>query len=335
VCVADDAGLPEAEHRCKELIVLRECNSGDLNLQDRSGLDRVSVCVCTYQRTVLLSRLLDALATQETGGAFAFDVVVIDNDANRSSEEVVRQRAATSLTVAYDVEPERNISLARNRAIGHATGNLVALIDDDEYPQPNWLQLLYETLKSGTADGVLAPVVPEFPANAPKWLAKGGVFQRQRHSTGTSISVKDARTGNALLKRSIFPAGQVWFDPAFGRTGGEDTDFFSRQFRDGRTFVWCDEAVLKEDVPEARLKASFHLKRLWRSGTITGERIRDGRLPSSLLIKNVLAMGVWAAATIASVLLPKHLRLRVAQKLAYCAGVVTAYCGWSLLRQRE
>ena len=36
-----------------------------------------------------------------------------------------------------------------------------------------------------------------------------------------------------------------------------------------------------------------------------------------------------------SLMLPKHARVRVAQKLAYCTGVITACCGLSVFRERD
>lgn len=300
------------------------------------ALDRISVCVCTFQRPTLLGNLLEALAVQVTDASFGFDVVVVDNDVSQSSKDVVRGFASRApIAVSYDCEPERNISLTRNRAIQNATGNLVAFIDDDECPGREWLRDLLRTFRDYGADGVLAPVIPEFPPEAPRWLRDGRVFHRRRYATGSRIGSGDARTGNVLLERSLFVDGQTWFDPAFGRTGGEDSDFFSRQFRQGRVFVWCDEAVAYETVPPERWKAAFHIKRLWRSGTISGEWMRDGRLPSTLFARNLLGLGACALAMPVSLMLPKHLWVRVAQKLAYCAGVVTGYLGLSMLRDRD
>jgi hypothetical protein len=93
--------------------------------------------------------------------------------------------------------------------------------------------------------------------------------------------------------------------------------------------------VAYEAVPPERWKAAFHIKRLWRSGTISGEWMRDGRLPASLFARNLLGLGACAVAMPVSLVLPKHLWVRVAQKGAYCAGVVTAYLGLSILRHRD
>ena len=301
-----------------------------------SGRNLISVCVCTFQRPVLLARLLDALVDQRTDGAFGVEVVVVENEAARASEALVRERAGRSpVPIHYHCEPERNISKARNRAVASAGGSLVAFIDDDERPEKDWLLNLHRTMQATGADGVLGPVVPEFPPDAPRWLAASGVLNRARLPTGELIGPRDGRTGNVLLKRSLFANGDTWFDPALGRTGGEDTDFFARQRAAGRTLVWCDEAVAQEMVPPERWSASFHLRRMWRSGTLGGERARRGQQSFGFLARSAAVFGGCALALPFSLFVPKSVRMKVALKAAYCGGVVTGAMGWSSLRERE
>lgn len=296
--------------------------------------DHISVCVCTFKRPALLQRLLEALAVQATEG-FSFNVVVIDNDAERSAEDVVRRVAVNGkVHVRYDVEAERNISLARNRAVRNAEGQLAAFIDDDECPRSDWLLQLYRTFTSHRPDGVLGPVLPDFSEAAPSWLKRGGVFQRRRLATGERIGEGDGRTGNLLLRRSIFTEDGYWFDPAFGRTGGEDSDFFHRQFEAGGVFVWCDEADVTEEVPAERWTVGFHVRRLLRAGTTDGELMKAGKLPD-LVFRNVAVFVACAALAIPALLLPKHLRVRVLQKCAYSGGLVAAYAGFPVLRYRD
>src|SRR6476659_7637391 len=91
----------------------------------------ISVCICTYQRPVLLQRLLNALSKQVPGDAFDISVVVADNDATRSAESLVRAFASTSpWPVVYCCEPRKNIALVRNKALEHAPGDFIAFIDD-------------------------------------------------------------------------------------------------------------------------------------------------------------------------------------------------------------
>lgn len=297
--------------------------------------DHISVCVCTFRRPELLRRLLDGVMAQSAEG-FTFDVVIVDNDRERSAESVVRKIAATvSIAIAYDCEPEQNISLARNRAIRNASGNLVALIDDDECPRKTWLQDMHRVLRSGNAVGVLGPVEPEVPAEAPAWLRRAPFLHRDRHATGTPITSRDARTGNVLLYRSVFIDEGCWFDPAYGRTGGEDSDFFARQFRAGARYLWCDEAEVFELVPPERWTGSYYVKRRLLSGTITGQRLRGRKGGAArLIVSNLVMFVACLCGALPSLLLPKHLRVLVLQKLAYCCGVITAYFGMPLVKQR-
>lgn len=299
--------------------------------------DRISVCVCTYSRPAMLKGLLEALAVQHTTARYDFDIVVVDNDERRSAEKVVAAFVARdAVPVTYDCEPERNISLARNRAIRNASGNLIAFIDDDEIPKADWLTRLHDTYVTCAPDGVLGPVLPDFPAAAPGWLTKANVFRRRRLSTGARIAEGDGRTGNVLLRRRLFTEDGCWFDPSFGRSGGEDTDFFQRQFSRGGTFVWCDEAAVAETVPPERWTVKFHVKRLLRAGTTDGELMRNGKLKSDgLVVRNAVILCGCVAVMTPALLLPKYLWVRVAQKLAYSGGVVAAYCGLPLLKYRD
>src|SRR3984893_17792103 len=99
----------------------------------------VSVWICTYRRPQLLKRLLQTLEKQETHGLFTFSIVVADNDGRRSAEALVSDFAAdAAIAVTYCVEPQQNISLARNKAIANAIGDFIAFIDDDESPAKRW-----------------------------------------------------------------------------------------------------------------------------------------------------------------------------------------------------
>lgn len=300
-------------------------------------IDHISICICTFKRPELLTRLLESIAQQITDGTFTFDVVVVDNDTQRSAEpSVERFRTRSGIVVRYDCEPNQNISLTRNRAIRNACGNLVAFIDDDERPVPEWLRQLHGTLCTANAWGVLGPVLPDFPVDAPSWIRKGKFFDRRRSATGSTISMQDARTGNVLFKRSVFKDDELWFDPAYGRTGGEDSDFFIRQFARGGHYVWSDEAVAYEAVPANRLTGSFLARRSTRAGTLDGEAMRAGTLsPKGIIGRSALILTACIGLLPVSLLLPKHLRMYILFKLVYCAGILTGYWGFSILRYRE
>src|SRR5712664_254520 len=145
----------------------------------------ISVCICTYKRPQFLKRLLQGLAKQDTGGLFTYSTVVADNDHALSAEPVVREFTATSdIRVTYCVEPRQNIALARNKAVENAEGDLVAFIDDDEFPATDWLLHLFNARLNYGVDGVLGPVKPYYECPPPDWVKKGGFFERPCYATG-------------------------------------------------------------------------------------------------------------------------------------------------------
>lgn len=225
-----------------------------------SGPSSITVCICTFKRQQLLSRLLTALLRQETGGLFSYSIVVVDNDRSRSAEAVVAAFAASSpITIEYYVEPRQGIALARNKAIENACGELIAFIDDDEFPIDQWLLILYGALRKYGVDGVLGPVKPHFDVKPPQWVVTAGLYDRPGYPTGSVIDWRKGRTGNVLLKREILASQSQWFRPEF-RTG-EDQDLFRRLIEAGHVFGWCDEAVAYEVVPPSRWNRVFLLRK--------------------------------------------------------------------------
>jgi succinoglycan biosynthesis protein ExoM len=252
----------------------------------------VSVCVCTYRRPQLLKHLLEELRSQETGGLFSYSIVVVDNDLSRSAELVVAEFADSStISIKYCMESQQNIPLARNKAVENAEGDLIAFIDDDEFPIKRWLLTLCEALDKYGADGVLGPVKPHFEDEPPQWVVKGKFYDRPSYPTGFVIDWRKGRTGNVLLKRELFAESTQRFNPEF-RTG-EDQDFFRRQIEKGHVFVWCHEAMAYEVVPPARWNRSFMLRRALLQGSASRLHPTFGAREIAI---SLIAVPVWAIA---------------------------------------
>jgi glycosyltransferase involved in cell wall biosynthesis len=231
--------------------------------------EEITVCVCTYQRPDLLDRLLAALAVQRTEGLFAFSCVVVDNDPGASARAVVeRVQSRFAAPIRFAVEPERNIALARNRALSLVRGTYIAFIDDDEMPREDWLLQLWRSMHQCQADAVLGPVRPYFDTEPPSWIVRSRVCERPSYPTGRELHWRQTRTGNVLLRAALVSKDRLSFDSAFA-TGGEDVDFFRRAAAAGKKFVWCEEAPAYELVPEARLRRRYHLKRAFLQGRIS------------------------------------------------------------------
>ncbi len=298
--------------------------------------EHISVCICTYKREHLLGRLLDTLREQRHGGEFSFSVVVVDNDPSVSALHVVEIRRRDGMDVLYENETEKNIALARNRAIKSSRGEYVAFIDDDEFPGPFWLYDLYKTCRATGADGVLGPVLPMFDGDPPGWLIKGKLCERPSFPTGTLLKPHNCRTGNALLKRAIFLDSANFFDPSYGLTGGEDTDFFGRVKEKGFRFVWCQEASVHELVPPERWRKSFYLRRAYMRGRVNHlyslkepptERIR-------VLARSSMAFVLYTLVLPFIVPMGDHVKMRFFDGYFHHIGRLSTALGISFLKTR-
>ncbi|MES2932315.1 MAG: glycosyltransferase family 2 protein [Pseudomonadota bacterium] len=260
----------------------------------------IDVCIATFKRPTLLEDLLHSLIAQDLTG-LRLRIIVIDNDREQSARRAVTKFGdICPFEVVYDVEPQQNIALARNRALSHVTSDYCAFIDDDEAASPLWLRSLLDCLNRYDADIVFGPVISALPDDAPAWAKS--CFSRTRRHTGELLQV--GGTNNALLRRSVLADPSARFNPAFGLTGGEDTDFFYRQFLQGHRLIWCDQAIVTEPVADSRLTLQWIRRRGFRGGQ-TYYRIFVSRYSS---IRKVAWFGIKALQLIGGALAAPILR---------------------------
>ena len=122
-------------------------------------------------------------------------------------------------------------------------------------------------------------------------MVRGRLHERPTYPTGLVIDWKKGRTGNTLLKRTVFTPGELAFRPEF--LTGEDQDFFRRKIAEGYRFIWCGEAVAYEHVPAGRCKLSFFLRRALFRGKISLEHPTTGTVE---ICKSVVALPLYGLA---------------------------------------
>jgi glycosyltransferase involved in cell wall biosynthesis len=287
-----------------------------------SAPKHISVCVCTFKRPHMLAKVLDSLQHQRTNGLFTYSIVVADNDASRSGEPVVAAcQERGPIRIDYYAEPNRNIALARNKAVANAHGDFVAFIDDDEFAVEDWLLHLFNTSVTYNADAVLGPVVAAYESTPPDWVVKGELLERPRCVTGTVLPWYNTRTGNTLLSRAVFDGGRTLFRAEFRHS--EDQDFFKRIIAKGRVVVWCDEAVAYETQGTDRFKLAYFLKRALLRGNVS-LRLRSN---SALTIaKSAVASWLYTVALLPLALVRRDLAIVYMIKDCDHIGKLLAAC---------
>ncbi len=281
----------------------------------------VSICVCTFRRDSLRDTL-DSLMEIELPQGVEVEVVVIDNDAQPSARAAVDAFALTApRPVRYVHRPGQNISVARNGALEAAAGRLVAFIDDDERATWRWLAaLLRERVRSG-ADIVLGPVEAVYGRGAPAWMRRV-----RAHATSPVLirgEIHTGYSGNVLIDLDSPALAGLRFDPALGQIGGEDTLFFGIAHSAGAHIGFAPDALVLEDVPDARLSFRWLGRRRFRTGRTHARfllavrgRTRRGALPLAF------AKAVYCALATLACLPAQAARNAAALRFLFHAGVI-------------
>lgn len=231
----------------------------------KSGKDLISICVATYKRPLLLEKLLKSLDKIVIPENLDAEIIVIDNDKDASAKMIVDNfKLNSKFEVQYFIEPEKNISLARNMSIKNSNGKYIAFIDDDETASEEWLINLYQCLKKFNADGVFGLVVPDFDEGIDKKFKRRELYFSPMSKTGSEARYLFA--GSVLIKRDIISKSNISFDPAYGLSGGEDSNFFGKLKAQGAKFINCRDAVSYEFIGKERTKRKFFFNRSLRGG---------------------------------------------------------------------
>ncbi len=174
---------------------------------------RFTVVVCSYNGERTIVDTLEGLKDLEYPN---YEVIVVNDGSTDSTADIAAR---------YDVRlistENRGLSNARNTGWQEATGEYVAYIDDDAYPDPHWLHYLAWTFMHTDYIGVggpnLAPPgdgpIAECIANAP-----GGPI----HVLITDTEAEHIPGCNMSFRRDALAAIDG-FDPRY-RAAGDDVD---------------------------------------------------------------------------------------------------------------
>jgi succinoglycan biosynthesis protein ExoM len=294
----------------------------------------LSVCIATFRRNDRLSAVLDDLSRQTL---LPDQVVVVDNEAGGGARVVIEQHKAAGapFRLDYDIQPQRNIALTRNRTVELASEEWLAFIDDDERAPQEWLQKLVSAAAQYAADGVLGPVEPEVPEDAPAWVRRGNFYDFPHQASGVVVPLNRMRFGNVLLRGATLRAEPGPFDTRYGLMTGEDGDLLVRLAHRGARIVWYEEAPVYEPIEPKRMSLRWLVMRALSGGqefarqTLNGRYQRIGIGGRCVFFVRVLVQ-LLAATVLAAVSWPLGRHRSAAWLITAGAnlGKLSVFCGW-------
>jgi succinoglycan biosynthesis protein ExoM len=227
----------------------------------------------------------------------AMELVIVDNDEGPSAEPFVRRLAAGApCRVIYVHEPRPGVATARNAALAHSMGELIAFLDDDEEAPEGWLAALLATQQTFQSDAVFGPVRARLPDDV---LRHRDYLERFFSRIGPAKSgplVQPFGCGNSLVRRAALPSGIEPFSTARNQIGGEDNLLFQVMTDAGARFAWAAEAWVWEDPAPARLTLGYALRRAFAYGQAPASDCAARSPADALGVARWMAQGLVQAA---------------------------------------
>lgn len=302
---------------------------------------KIVVAVLTYRRPDGIAKLLDVLTRQinRPERPYRLTVLVVDNDTAGSGwsaiEPFIRSGAyatdegADRPALKYRIETESGIPFARNRALDEAPDGteLFCFLDDDEWPVDHWLDAMLAVREATSADCVYGPVEPVYPADAPDYFVRAGVFERRRRQDRQQINY--AASNNVMFDYPLFRRLGLRFEERMRYTGGTDFVFFNQAVRKGVRIFWADAALVYDIVPASRMTWQWVLQRQYRLGNTfaVAESLYGSRKSAMYrFVYGMARIGLGVAMTPALAVSPR-IGMRALTHLLRGAGTVSGLLG--------
>lgn len=233
----------------------------------------LSVAICTHNGARYLERVLGALESQTCDRA-ALEIVVVDNASQDATAAICAVASAEGRIDTLVNEAVLGLSHARNTAVHHAKGQVLAFLDDDAIPDSHWAEHLlaaFDDETVGVAGGEVALVYDE---GRPEWMTDALELYLSRVNLGdtardVNLPAEWIAGANIAFRRSLLDENV--FASALGRRGrsllsGEETEICLRLRDLGWRVVWVPNAVVAHQVPPWRATARYLRRRAFAGG---------------------------------------------------------------------
>lgn len=195
----------------------------------------ITVAMATYNRASTLKETLAHLSKCVRPNGVKLQVVLVNNNSTDNTSDVIADFAGhhhNEVEVVW--EPNQGAGHARNAGLRHATGELIATIDDDIIPDINFLVQVRDEFERLNCRGVIGGRIE-------LWNPKDLPFALQRGDVEKKLTVLDhpggfIAGGNLALHRDVLER-VGGFDQRLGPGtplyAADDTDFFYRALKAG------------------------------------------------------------------------------------------------------
>ena len=265
---------------------------------------KISIIICTYNRSALLVKTLQSLLPLEN--LHQAEIIVVDNHSKDDTASAIRRFIEThgaDMDIRYLLEPVQGLSAARNTGILASRSPLIAFLDDDAIPCRTWITTIVSTFEQKpevmAMGGKIAPI---FESRRPDWLIKPFELPYTIVDLGNRIREYPKRLhpcgANMAMRKIVFDISL--FPLELGRKGdsllsGEETWLFGQIQQEGHSILYHPEMAVDHFVPANRLTEDWIMKRYYSQG-ISNAMKSEGMKGNLLLLGKTGAKVLYIAA---------------------------------------
>lgn len=228
---------------------------------------KISVAICTWNRSRLLRQTLETIAENAISDDLDWELVIVDNNSTDDTADVVHA-FSNRLPIRYFFEARQGHSYSRNHAVDQATGDLIVWTDNDVMVDSGWLKAYAEgAARHPNASFFGGRITPVFETPKPRWLEETWAKCRP------VFAYRDLGDKEFELEPNQFPYGANFavrtevqrnfrFDNRVGRKGsgmmGEDEIGMLRRVQQAHHVgVWLPNACVEHFIPDDRATVDY------------------------------------------------------------------------------
>ncbi|MCM0591812.1 MAG: hormogonium polysaccharide biosynthesis glycosyltransferase HpsE [Gloeotrichia echinulata DVL01] len=131
-----------------------------------------SVAIPTFNGANRLPELLERLRNQANTENLSWEIIVVDNNSTDNTAKLVQSYQENwpyPYPLKYCLETKQGAGYARKRAVQAAKGKFIGFLDDDNYPELNWVAAAYDFGKNYPQVGAFASQIhPQWEVEPPE-----------------------------------------------------------------------------------------------------------------------------------------------------------------------
>ncbi len=254
---------------------------------------KLSVVVCTFNRSESLRRMLNSLREAAIPDHLSCEFIVVDNNSDDDTRLVFEKiENHHESIIRYVFEDKRGLSHARNRGIKESRGEIIAFTDDDVIVDKYWIQNIDKAFKEhNDAACVGGKILPIWEIPKPKWLVSKLYAFLGLLDHGDSVAYLDEPNiwgANFAVKSEIFKKYGL-FDSNLGRRprklySGEETEFFQRLKDAGEKLLYYPLSIIYHNVPAHRMSKQYFRRWNFDRGELEGIHMGDTKYFSIMVL---------------------------------------------------